>query len=380
MAQQMDHGAHAQAQAGPSKPRKPTAPHPSSTSSNTTPRKKRKLPPPLPQRPTASSHPSASIHSKRAAPATRIKTLQGVSKTRSDTTKDGFGREVVFVTRKNRLGALMGRCRSLVVDEGYTSLRLHAIGAAIPQAMLLLYALLDLLPYPVGNKGMWYEIRTGSVECIDEVGATPSLISSSSSGPAGVSKEGDGNGDEQKEGKAREEDEDGDADLAWLQGLAAVQEDTPGRRIRIKSTIQIDLHICPKPKRKRTSDPQHGTDVDADTKASALASLGLTHRTNSNIVETITNKNPVPGRSATKRNRPSKKRRIQLAAARRRSPAPVSTHNGEHGGANEEEEMMNVDESSIGKGSDPINGSGNGNGRSKASTQEEQEEIEDVEE
>ena len=51
----------------------------------------------------------------------------------------------------------------------YTMLRLHAMGAAIPQALLLLHALLDILPYPKGEKGMWYEIHTGSVECIDEV-------------------------------------------------------------------------------------------------------------------------------------------------------------------------------------------------------------------
>lgn len=51
----------------------------------------------------------------------------------------------------------------------YTRIRLHALAAAIPHAMLLLHALLDILPYPQGEKGMWYEIRTGSTECIDEI-------------------------------------------------------------------------------------------------------------------------------------------------------------------------------------------------------------------
>lgn len=41
--------------------------------------------------------------------------------------------------------------------------------AAIPHALLLLHALVDILPYPKGPKGMWYEIRTGTTECIDEV-------------------------------------------------------------------------------------------------------------------------------------------------------------------------------------------------------------------
>ena len=52
-------------------------------------------------------------------------------------------------------------------------LRLLAIGAAIPQALLLLHALMDILPFPKGEKGMWFEIRTGSVECLDEVSRRP---------------------------------------------------------------------------------------------------------------------------------------------------------------------------------------------------------------
>lgn len=51
----------------------------------------------------------------------------------------------------------------------YTHLVLHALGAAIPHAFLLLHALLDCLPYPRSPRGLWYEIKTGSVECIDEV-------------------------------------------------------------------------------------------------------------------------------------------------------------------------------------------------------------------
>lgn len=45
------------------------------------------------------------------------------------------------------------------------------MSAAIPHALLLLYALMDLLPYPTGPRGMWYEIHTGSTETIDELAA-----------------------------------------------------------------------------------------------------------------------------------------------------------------------------------------------------------------
>ena len=57
----------------------------------------------------------------------------------------------------------------ILADGRYTRIRLHALAAAIPHALLLLHALLDILPYPQGDKGMWYEIRTGSTECIEEV-------------------------------------------------------------------------------------------------------------------------------------------------------------------------------------------------------------------
>ena len=46
--------------------------------------------------------------------------------------------------------------------------------AAIPHALLLLHAVMDVLPYPKGPKGMWYEIHTGSTECVDEVESKPS--------------------------------------------------------------------------------------------------------------------------------------------------------------------------------------------------------------
>ncbi|WVQ72000.1 hypothetical protein IAR50_001544 [Cryptococcus sp. DSM 104548] len=142
-----------------------------------------------------------------------IKPLQGVSKTRAgpvQSGKAGYPRNVIFVTRKSALGGLMGKCRSLVVDEGYTSLTLHALGPAISHALLLLHALLDLLPYPKGDKGMWYEIKTGTVACVDEV-------------------------DKEKEGEDEEEE--------WLRDVGAVEAAAPERKTRLKSSTQITLHI-----------------------------------------------------------------------------------------------------------------------------------------
>lgn len=100
--------------AGPSRPvkslRKPRAPNPSGPSSS-----RQKYPPPLPAK-TASSHPTTRPNG--FLPTQPNKVLQGQSTRRIDASRNDFGRDVIFVTRKISLGALMGRCRKLVVEEG----------------------------------------------------------------------------------------------------------------------------------------------------------------------------------------------------------------------------------------------------------------------
>ncbi|WWC63545.1 uncharacterized protein I303_106148 [Kwoniella dejecticola CBS 10117] len=291
------------AEAGPSRlstlPRKPSAPHWSTTVLG---KHKHKIPPPLPAKPAKSSHPSASTHPNDRCSTLPLKTLQGVSKTRSESTKDGYGREVIFVTRKTGLGMLLGRCRSLVVDEGYTSLILHAIGAAIPQCLLLLHALLDVLPYPKGDKGMWYEIKTGSVECIDEVPTVSSTI-----------KKGDNpEGEEVEEG------------LEWLNDFGGVEEEKPERQSRIKSTIQVILHISPKP-RSRAIETSTAAQDDLRSTAERAQAQAQTR-----------------GKEAKKlkRNRPSKAKRQQLANKR-------SKEKHEKEAMNDEEEMINLQDGPV---------------------------------
>ena len=49
-----------------------------------------------------------------------LKTLQGVGTKRTGIGRKaaGLGREVVLVTRKMGVGAYLGRCKSLICDEG----------------------------------------------------------------------------------------------------------------------------------------------------------------------------------------------------------------------------------------------------------------------
>jgi hypothetical protein len=135
----------------------------------------------------------------------------------SNPTRGIEGRDVVFVTRKTGLGSYMRRCKALLVDDGYVfplcvrirvlivrrlnQITLHALCVAIPHAVMLLYALIDILPFP--RQFIHHEIQTSSVECHDEM----SFV-------AGLAADGAGKG----KGKA----------------LAIFEEDEAGMRSRTK--------------------------------------------------------------------------------------------------------------------------------------------------
>ncbi|KAL1405806.1 hypothetical protein Q8F55_007483 [Vanrija albida] len=178
---------------------------------------RRKLQPPAPPRPK----PTVPARAGRTLPT---KVLQGAGTRRTDTTRPGFGRDTIFVTRNVPLGGLLRRASSLVNDEGYTQLTLYALGAAIPQAMVLLHAILDVLPYPVGPKGMWYELSTTTVDCTDEVEGTRHL------------------------------DEDDE-----FAGLGALKLVSSKLVTRTKPAVHITIHIAAKTK----SVPIHGGYADA---------------------------------------------------------------------------------------------------------------------
>lgn len=115
------------ATAGPSTyhaKRKPSAPHPSTAAHNAA-TKRRKLPPPLPVSASLMRNvPLGTATNAGARPSASktlpLKTLQGVATKRTGAGRKaaGLGREVVLVTRKMGVGAYLGRCRSLICDEG----------------------------------------------------------------------------------------------------------------------------------------------------------------------------------------------------------------------------------------------------------------------
>ena len=117
-------------------------------------------------------------------------------------------------------GYVKSRFSRVWTDGRYTRIRLHALAAAIPHALLLLHALLDILPYPQGDKGMWYEIRTGSTECIEEVKAKA----------GGKDK-----------GKEVDEAVMGDAEEMEFGDIGGIEEEEPERISKLK--VCTILHI-----------------------------------------------------------------------------------------------------------------------------------------
>jgi len=77
------------------------------------------------------------------------------------------GKNYVCLTRKTSLGAYMRRCKDVVLKDGYTTLYLSAMGAAIPLLLQLSMALPPILPFPANE--IRAEVTTGTVQVQDEI-------------------------------------------------------------------------------------------------------------------------------------------------------------------------------------------------------------------
>jgi hypothetical protein len=70
------------------------------------------------------------------------------------------------VSKTTSLGCYLRRLKDLLVKQGFGEVRLHALSAAIPHAILVLHSLVEILPFPKGCVG--WELKSGSVKCFDE--------------------------------------------------------------------------------------------------------------------------------------------------------------------------------------------------------------------
>ncbi|KAI0933526.1 hypothetical protein AcW1_005335 [Taiwanofungus camphoratus] len=77
------------------------------------------------------------------------------------------GKNCICITRKTQLGAYLRRCKDVFLKDGYKTLHLSAMGAAIPHLMQLTLSLPPILPFSPDE--VHTEILTGTVEVQDEV-------------------------------------------------------------------------------------------------------------------------------------------------------------------------------------------------------------------
>ncbi|KAF8520183.1 hypothetical protein BU17DRAFT_47030 [Hysterangium stoloniferum] len=77
------------------------------------------------------------------------------------------GKNLICITRQTPLAAYLTRCKKLLVEQGYDTLHLHAMGAAIPHLLTLAVSLPSILPFP--KEDVKTEVRTGTIEVVDEI-------------------------------------------------------------------------------------------------------------------------------------------------------------------------------------------------------------------
>ncbi|KAE9398356.1 hypothetical protein BT96DRAFT_822167 [Gymnopus androsaceus JB14] len=77
------------------------------------------------------------------------------------------GKNLICITRKTSLGAYMRRCKNIIIKDGYNTLHLSAMGAAIPLLLQLSLALPPILPFAPDE--IHTEVHTGTVEVLDEI-------------------------------------------------------------------------------------------------------------------------------------------------------------------------------------------------------------------
>ncbi|KAG8848860.1 hypothetical protein FRB96_000992 [Tulasnella sp. 330] len=77
------------------------------------------------------------------------------------------GNNMICVTRNTQLSQYLRRCKRLIVEDGYKTIHLAAMGAAIPLLLILATSLPEILPHSHGIINTEY--RTGTVTCMDEL-------------------------------------------------------------------------------------------------------------------------------------------------------------------------------------------------------------------
>ncbi|KAJ7684508.1 hypothetical protein DFH06DRAFT_1155879 [Mycena polygramma] len=77
------------------------------------------------------------------------------------------GKNFISISRKTPLTAYLRRCKNVIINDGYKTLHLSAMGAAIPHLLQLSVALPPILPFAADE--IHSHITTGTMEVQDEI-------------------------------------------------------------------------------------------------------------------------------------------------------------------------------------------------------------------
>ncbi|TFY70678.1 hypothetical protein EVG20_g2328 [Dentipellis fragilis] len=77
------------------------------------------------------------------------------------------GKNYIAITRKTQMGGYLRRIKDVVLKDGYRTIHLNALGAAIPHLMRLAVSIPAVLPYAAQE--IHTEVLTGTVEVQDEI-------------------------------------------------------------------------------------------------------------------------------------------------------------------------------------------------------------------
>ncbi|KAJ7042136.1 hypothetical protein C8F04DRAFT_1208295 [Mycena alexandri] len=84
------------------------------------------------------------------------------------------GKNLICITRKTPLTAYLRRCKNVIINDGYKTLHLSAMGAAIPHLLQLSVALPTILPFAADE--IHTKITTGTMEVQDETRGKSTLL------------------------------------------------------------------------------------------------------------------------------------------------------------------------------------------------------------
>ncbi|KAJ6500653.1 hypothetical protein C8R45DRAFT_76447 [Mycena sanguinolenta] len=123
-------------------------------------------PPPAPTKIMPKAEPQRSRINK-LTPARPFPTVPAAVSATGPRSAHKEGKNLICITRKTPLATYLRRCKNVIINDGYKTLHLSAMGAAIPHLLQLVVALPPILPFAADE--IHSTVTTGTMEVHDEV-------------------------------------------------------------------------------------------------------------------------------------------------------------------------------------------------------------------